>query len=360
MTQVSSVSAPRTTQTTSGSDAPALSTVVGQGGVIQRGMTGESVKDLQRLLNARGARLDVDGDFGPRTQEAVRAFQQRAGVSVDGAVGSQTLRSLQGPPPAIRDGVERRPTGQTTPRAPTQTDLQAPPPGTIRAGQLAGNNPVAPREPRAPAGAATLAPPSASERARYDHYAAIIRANGGQVNPNGQPTVLGLRGLSRDGNTHATTSARQYDDTFVVLTADGRAREFRGATHPGQNSSTASPDVTGDGRGDVGMIRAGNYSVVANGPHAGAASYHVRTTAGSGSLPGFRDTDHDGRFSSSEQAASERRGDRLTEVLFHQGGSSAPSSIGCQTLSPQEYSRFMAAVGGSRGSFNYTLVDANR
>jgi hypothetical protein len=47
-------------------------------------------------------------------------------------------------------------------------------------------------------------------------------------------------------------------------------------------------------------------------------------------------------------------------VLFHQGNSSAPSSIGCQTLSPSSYDRLIAAVGGRNHSFNFTLVDASR
>jgi len=195
----------------------------------------------------------------------------------------------------------------------------------------------------------TMAPVTGTEREQYAMYASMVERAGGQVCPNGQPTVLGLR-------QGTGTSARAYDDAFVVLTPDGRVQRFGGATHPGQNSSTASPDVTGDGRGDVGMIRPGNYQVVPNGPHAGAASFHVRTLGGSGNVPGWRDTNHDGRFSESEQAGSESRRDTLSGVLFHQGGSNAPSSIGCQTMSPAEYQRFLNAVGGSRASFTYTLV----
>jgi hypothetical protein len=36
---------------------------------------------------------------------------------------------------------------------------------------------------------------------------------------------------------------------------------FAGSTHPGQKSSTASPDVTGDKQGDVGMINPGEYKI---------------------------------------------------------------------------------------------------
>lgn len=53
-----------------------------------------TVRSLQYLLNAHGARLDVDGIFGPRTDTAVRAFQRAHGLVVDGIVGSRTWSSV--------------------------------------------------------------------------------------------------------------------------------------------------------------------------------------------------------------------------------------------------------------------------
>ncbi|MFT3712691.1 MAG: peptidoglycan-binding domain-containing protein [Archangium sp.] len=280
------------------------------GQFIKKGQSGEGVLELQKALNARGFRLEEDGKFGPATEAAVRQFQQATGAHVDGVVGPETVGKLQGVPP--------------------------------------GTNPVSTYTP--PSGPGPVAPSTTgTEREQYDFYASMVRRAGGEVCPNGQPTVLGLR-------QGVGSSARRYDDQFVVLTPDGHVQRFTGATHPGQNSSTASPDVTGDGRGDVGMIRPGNYRVVPNGDHAGAPSFHVRTLGGSGNLNGWRDTNHDGQFSDAERAGSERRGDTLSGVLFHQGGSNAPSSIGCQTMSPAEYRRFLDAVGGPRASFTYTLV----
>jgi len=63
--------------------------------LVVRGNTGERVIALQNLLNQRiGAGLVVDGIFGPRTEAAVRNFQARVGILVDGRVGNQTWPRL--------------------------------------------------------------------------------------------------------------------------------------------------------------------------------------------------------------------------------------------------------------------------
>jgi len=54
------------------------------------------VVTLQSLLNAHGQNIGVDGQFGPQTVAAVRAFQTSAGIGVDGEVGPQTKHALYG------------------------------------------------------------------------------------------------------------------------------------------------------------------------------------------------------------------------------------------------------------------------
>jgi len=49
---------------------------------------------LQHLLNRTGASLVPDGVFGPRTFQAVRAFQQPRGLAPDGIVGEATWTRL--------------------------------------------------------------------------------------------------------------------------------------------------------------------------------------------------------------------------------------------------------------------------
>jgi|JI10StandDraft_1071094.scaffolds.fasta_scaffold17527_4 hypothetical protein len=64
--------------------------------LLRTGAAGAPVRQLQALLNAAGAVLKVDGSFGPATLAAVKAFQQRAGLIVDGVVGRQTWAALGG------------------------------------------------------------------------------------------------------------------------------------------------------------------------------------------------------------------------------------------------------------------------
>lgn len=56
--------------------------------VLMIGNTGEAVKELQRLLGFTGN--DVDGLFGPKTRDAVKAVQRKAKLDPDGKVGSYT------------------------------------------------------------------------------------------------------------------------------------------------------------------------------------------------------------------------------------------------------------------------------
>lgn len=57
---------------------------------LSYGSRGSEVTDLQRLLNQNGYQLDEDGIFGNKTQTAVKDFQKKNGLTVDGIVGEQT------------------------------------------------------------------------------------------------------------------------------------------------------------------------------------------------------------------------------------------------------------------------------
>lgn len=56
---------------------------------LRQGMRGEAVRQLQQKLS-----VDADGDFGPKTAAAVKAYQKRNGMTVDGVAGQQVLAKL--------------------------------------------------------------------------------------------------------------------------------------------------------------------------------------------------------------------------------------------------------------------------
>lgn len=65
------------------------------GDEIRGGAVGPEVARWQRQLNeATGARLTVDGEFGPLTLQATTAFQRAAGLTPNGVVDSMTRKRL--------------------------------------------------------------------------------------------------------------------------------------------------------------------------------------------------------------------------------------------------------------------------
>ena len=73
--------------------------------LLSRGSVGEDVKDVQGRLNGRPPSslppLDVDGQFGDRTQARVIEFQKLNGLAADGIVGPATRARLFAGPVAV-------------------------------------------------------------------------------------------------------------------------------------------------------------------------------------------------------------------------------------------------------------------
>src|SRR6266567_1929775 len=77
-------------------------------------MKGPAVRKLQKRLAALGFGVgEVDGEFGPNTDAAVRAFQQASGLEVDGVAGTATMKALGGGKPKAK-----QPAADDTPPAP--------------------------------------------------------------------------------------------------------------------------------------------------------------------------------------------------------------------------------------------------
>ena len=71
-------------------------------GLLRKGNTGAAIKLLQHRLNLVGSQLTEDGIWGVQTDSAVRGYQYRAGLTVDGIVGAKTRAAL------IRDAILAR------------------------------------------------------------------------------------------------------------------------------------------------------------------------------------------------------------------------------------------------------------
>lgn len=63
-------------------------------GTLRVGMKGERTLVLQRKLNALGAELKEDGEYGRATAEAMKAFRESRGLSVTGEADQKVLEML--------------------------------------------------------------------------------------------------------------------------------------------------------------------------------------------------------------------------------------------------------------------------
>ena len=60
-------------------------------------MKGDDVKNLQKALDHEGYAVgSIDGIFGTRTRDAVKAFQKIKKLTVDGIAGKNTITALGG------------------------------------------------------------------------------------------------------------------------------------------------------------------------------------------------------------------------------------------------------------------------
>lgn len=67
--------------------------------VLKRGDSGDTVKQVQRLLIATGYKMPkygADGDYGEETEDAVKKFQKDNGLPMHGAVDKNTMLKLMG------------------------------------------------------------------------------------------------------------------------------------------------------------------------------------------------------------------------------------------------------------------------
>jgi murein L,D-transpeptidase YcbB/YkuD len=68
---------------------PATESASGKPPTLRKGSKGEWVKKMQKVLGTT-----PDGDFGPGTERAVKAWQASKGLTADGIVGPKTLAAM--------------------------------------------------------------------------------------------------------------------------------------------------------------------------------------------------------------------------------------------------------------------------
>jgi len=76
---------------------------------VQHGDKGDAVSQAQRALRRTpNLALDVDGEFGPKTETATKEFQQQAGLPVTGVVDEATWQALPTglPMPVLKKGTK--------------------------------------------------------------------------------------------------------------------------------------------------------------------------------------------------------------------------------------------------------------
>lgn len=87
--------------------------------LLKNGSSGSDVKSLQELPNQLGAGLTFDGQFGSKTESAVKAFQKKAGLKQDGKYGDRTHAALMAA--VAEDNAGQRAMTETQP-APEQEE----------------------------------------------------------------------------------------------------------------------------------------------------------------------------------------------------------------------------------------------
>lgn len=80
---------------------------------LRYGSRGSDVSRLQELLNKNGYALETDGIFGKKTQSAVRDYQKKNALAIDGIVGNKTWDSLSGTSSAVYSGTPDVPSYET-------------------------------------------------------------------------------------------------------------------------------------------------------------------------------------------------------------------------------------------------------
>lgn len=68
---------------------------------LKVGDSGPAVVEMQERLVVHGYKVVVDGDFGPKTEVKLKAFQAAKNLGVDGVAGPRTMAALRAAPSGV-------------------------------------------------------------------------------------------------------------------------------------------------------------------------------------------------------------------------------------------------------------------
>ncbi|MCA2209352.1 WXG100 family type VII secretion target [Nocardia rosealba] len=210
--------------------------------------------------------------------------------------------------------------------------------------------------------------------AKYDYYKALIERNGGTFDEGvDQKNLLAIR---KETNTAANGGNGVYDDKAVLLWVDERGvkhvSEYKANTDPTNRyiDTDEAVDVNGDGKKELGRLPAGSYEYGHNwfkNKHDSVGDGNVFKMPEGSKAEAEYDTDHDGLFNENVRAGG---GETMYWHCGREEGAGEKegvASAGCQTMPPDDWSRFTSDMGvsvndkftGEQTPLRYTLVNEN-
>lgn len=211
-----------------------------------------------------------------------------------------------------------------------------------------------------------VGPRPAGEQARADWYRRLVESQGYEWRTGvNQMNIVGLRAYDVETGKNGNTF-NQWNDTLAFVWNDGsrwQVKELAATTDPGYKEHWESPDIDGNGSGDVAHLLPGQYPYQ-TGTHRGTYGAGVPEI----NVPVVRDTNHNGQIDGGEESRSKQRGDVGYGINIHWGpgyesGGVGGYSLGCQVTvlnNSQFHQQVTPLLEANRGQLLYTLVDMER
>lgn len=91
------------------------------------GVEQSTIKQAQEKLSAKGHDVTADGVLGPKTQAAVKEFQQKEGIQASGQLDQETLAALGVSESSSGTGGSSEPTGAPSPQSSSERTAEPQP-----------------------------------------------------------------------------------------------------------------------------------------------------------------------------------------------------------------------------------------